>query len=87
MVEILDFYAEWCGPCRMLSKTLEQIESDMEGLKIERIDVDSDDVRVEKYGIQNLPTIILTEDGVEKERIVGNRSKNDLIEIFKQYVQ
>lgn len=87
MVEILDFYAEWCGPCKMLSKTLEQIESEMEGLKIERVDVDSDDARVEKYGIQNLPTIIITEDGVVKERVVGNRSKNDLIEIFKQYVQ
>lgn len=87
MVEILDFYAEWCSPCKMLSKTLEQIESEMEGLKIERVDVDSEDARVEKYGIQNLPTIIIAEDGVEKERIVGNRSKNDLIEIFKQYVQ
>lgn len=87
MVEILDFYAEWCGPCKMLSNTLEQIESEMEGLKIERVDVDSEDARVEKYGIQNLPTIIIAEDGVERERIVGNRSKNDLIEIFKQYVQ
>ena len=87
MIEILDFYAKWCGPCKMLSKTLEQIESEMEGLKIERVDVDSEDARVEKYGIQNLPTIIIAEDGVEKERIVGNRSKNDLIEIFKQYVQ
>ena len=87
MVEILDFYAEWCGPCKMLSKTLEQIESETEGLKIERVDVDSEDARVEKYGIQNLPTIIIAEDGVEKERIVGNRSKNDLIEIFKQYIQ
>ena len=62
---LLDFWAEWCGPCRMTSKNIEEYSAEHPELTVYKVNVDSDNPYVEKYGIQNLPTLLyLNEDGI-----------------------
>lgn len=75
---LVDFWAEWCGPCRILHPILEEIQSERNDLKIISLDIDkSPDIAVE-LGVQSIPTMILFKDGQEVKRIVGALPKRDL---------
>lgn len=75
---ILDFYAEWCNPCKALSKTLESIE----GIEVKKMNIEECVDEVEKYKIKSVPTlVVIDEDGNEINRSVGNISKNQILEL------
>lgn len=80
---IVDFYADWCGPCKMLAPIINELATEYEDeLKIVKLDVnDAKDIASE-YDVMNIPTIILFKGGNEIERIVGFRSKEAIIEEF-----
>ena len=76
---LVDFWAEWCGPCKMIAPVLEEIAVDYEGkLKICKMDVDSNTETAPKYGIRGIPTLILFNGGEKVGEKVGALSKSQL---------
>lgn len=84
---IVDFFATWCGPCKMLSPILEKVEEDSKGeFNIVKIDVDESYDIAKKYGIMSVPTMIIFKDGDEQEKIVGLRQKNQIEDAVRNYI-
>ena len=75
---LVDFYATWCGPCRMLRPILDEIASERTSAKIMSIDVDESVELARKYGIISIPCVIVFQDGKEVSRSVGLKSKSDI---------
>ena len=73
---LVDFYANWCGPCKMLRPVLESIASERSDKKIVSIDVDEAEDLAREYGIISIPCVILFEDGKEVNRSIGLKSKS-----------
>lgn len=70
-MELLDFYADWCGPCQMLKPILEEFEKAHPEIKVTRVNIDEDEELVEKYGVSGIPCLVFLKDGEEKAREVG----------------
>ncbi len=80
-VELLDFYADWCGPCKVMDPILEQIEQEYSGkFGIKKIDVDQDNDTAMNYGVMSIPTYIVLKDGQEVDRAIGSQPKESLLE-------
>ncbi|MDA0631580.1 MAG: thioredoxin TrxA [Proteobacteria bacterium] len=80
---LVDFWAEWCGPCKMIAPILDEIASDYAGrLKVCKVDVDSNAGIPEKFGIRGIPTLIVFKDGNAVETKVGALSKTQLAEFI-----
>ena len=75
---LVDFYANWCGPCKMLRPVLESIASERSDKKIISIDVDEAEDLAREYGIISIPCVILFEDGKEVNRSIGLKSKSEI---------
>jgi len=85
---LVDFWAAWCGPCRMVSPIVEEIASDYEdNLRVGKMDVDSNRQTPGKYGISGIPTLILFKDGAEATRIVGFRPKDSMVADLLPYLE
>jgi thioredoxin 1 len=77
---LVDFWAEWCGPCRMIAPILEtMVDEYSDNLKIVKLDVDANPQTMMKYGVQSIPTLILFKNGEPVERIVGYMPKERLL--------
>ena len=79
---LVDFYATWCGPCRMLRPILEEIAKD-ETKNIVSIDVDEADNLAREYGVMSIPCLVLFQDGKEINRSVGLKSKSEIESMIK----
>ena len=71
---LVDFYADWCGPCKKLGQVLETLEN----INIIKVDVDKEEELAKKYKIMSIPNILIIKDGEIKKQLVGFRSKEDL---------
>ena len=80
---LVDFFATWCGPCRMLSPILEEVQEKVE-MPIYKVDVDECENLAKHFGILSIPTMIVFVDGVEQEKINGLRSCDDIVEILSK---
>jgi thioredoxin 1 len=77
----VDFWAVWCGPCKMIAPVLEEIVEEYEGqLQVVKLDVDQNGESAMKYGVMSIPTLILFKDGQEVERVVGFLPKHKLLD-------
>ena len=85
---LVDFWAEWCGPCRMVSPAVEAIAAEhAEKMQVAKLDVDSNPQTPARYGIRGIPTLILFKGGAEATRIVGFRPKEILQEELLPYIE
>jgi thioredoxin 1 len=74
---LVDFWAEWCGPCKMMAPVLDDVAKELEGqVKVAKINVDDHGDIAAKYGVMSIPTFILFKNGVPVERFVGAMPKN-----------
>lgn len=76
---LLDFWAEWCGPCRMVSPIVDEIAEETNNIKVGKINVDDEPELAQKFGIMSIPTLILMKNGTEVKRLIGARSKSELL--------
>lgn len=82
---LVDFYADWCGPCKMMGPIINQLAAEYEGkIRIGKLNIDTDPETPEKYNIQNIPTMILFKNGTPIEKVVGVTSKSKLEELLNQ---
>jgi thioredoxin 1 len=73
--EVIDFWATWCGPCKLMNPIIDEVEKENPDLTITRIDIDSDKDMVQQYKIQSVPTYVILKDGKEVDRIIGAKPK------------
>jgi thioredoxin 1 len=84
---IVDFWAEWCGPCRMVAPVLEQIASENEGkVRLAKLNVDDAPAVAQRFGIMSIPTLMVFKDGQAKKRIVGAKGKGQLLEDLAEFL-
>ncbi len=79
-IVLVDFFATWCGPCKMQSPILEEIKEDRSDIKIMKVDVDQETELAREYGVMSIPTLILFKDGKEVAKNVGFMPKEVLIQ-------
>ena len=70
-MELLDFYADWCGPCQMMKTTIEEFEKAHPDVKVTTINIDEDEELAEKYNVSSIPCLVVLKDGEEIKREVG----------------
>ena len=76
---LVDFYADWCGPCRMMAPLVEELAEELaDQVVIGKLNVDDSEEIAAKYGVMNIPTLILFREGKEAERLLGVRSREEL---------
>ncbi len=81
---LIDFWATWCGPCRMIAPFIEEIAKEYEGkVKVGKINVDDEGELAVKFGIMSIPTVMVIKDGKVVNTAVGYRSKEQLIDLLK----
>lgn len=85
---LVDFWAEWCGPCKMITPVLKEMASDLEGkLKVAKLDVDSSMATARKFGVSSIPTLILFKDGQPVQRVVGFTPKEKLMKTLSPHLE
>lgn len=84
---LIDFWADWCGPCHMVAPVVEEIAVENSGkLIVGKVDVDSNPEITRRYGVLSIPSLLLFVDGVEKARIVGARGKSAILSEISQHL-
>jgi thioredoxin 1 len=84
---LVDFWAEWCGPCKMVSPVLEEIHGEYEGrLTVMKLNVDENPEVARRYGVMSIPTMALFQDGEERKRLVGAMPKRIILSELADYL-
>ena len=79
---LLDFWASWCGPCRMLSPVIDEIAEETPALKVGKVNVDDEPELAAAFGVQSIPTVVIIKVGEIKEISVGYKPKDEIIELL-----
>ena len=83
---IVDFWAAWCGPCRVMSPILEELAEERPDLRVVKVDTDANQDVAAKYGVLSLPTMMVFRDGAPAGQIIGARPKQRLLADLEQYL-
>ena len=79
---LLDFYADWCGPCKMLSPIISEIADERSDIKVGKINVDTETSLAREFNIYSIPTIVVLKDGKEVKRATGARPKGSVLALI-----
>lgn len=79
---LVDFYADWCGPCRAMAPALEAFDAEQDTIRVVKIDVDQHPDLAAQYGVRSIPTLVAFRDGAEINRAIGISQKQDLARLF-----
>ena len=80
---LVDFYADWCGPCKMLSPVVDEVAQENEQIKVVKVNVDEAQHTAVKYQVMSIPTLVVIKNGNEATRSVGVVSKTEILEMIK----
>ena len=80
---LLDFYADWCGPCRMLAPVVSEIAEERRGVLVGKINVDESPELASRFGVFSIPTLVVLKDGKEKSRSVGAKPKAQVLALLE----
>lgn len=84
---LVDFWAEWCGPCKMIAPILEQLVDEHAGsIRVAKVNVDENPNLAMKFNVMSIPTMIVFKDGMEAQRLVGARGKPQLLDDLSAYL-
>lgn len=84
---LVDFWAQWCGPCKMIAPVLEELDSEMgDKVKIVKVDVDENQETAARFGVMSIPTLLLFKDGEVVDKLVGFQPKEVLAERISAHV-
>ena len=79
MIQLLDFYADWCGPCQVMKPVFKEIERDYEGkVEFKQVDVETDGTQAAQFGVMSIPTFVILKEGKEVSRKIGAMPKDVL---------
>jgi thioredoxin 1 len=84
---LVDFWAEWCGPCRGLAPKLEEISNELKGkVRVVKLNIDENPDTPSKFGIRSIPTMIVFKGGAAVEQLLGNLPKENILDMLKKHV-
>ena len=84
---VVDFWAEWCGPCKMIAPALEEIASEHDGkLQVAKLNVDDNPDTARRFDVMSIPTLLVFQDGSPVKRLVGAKGKGQLLQDLAEYV-
>ena len=82
---VIDFWAEWCGPCRMLSPIMESLDKEVADVKFCKVNVDEESALAQKFGVMSIPMLVFMVEGNVAETLVGYRSKEEILSVINDY--
>ncbi|MCU7210300.1 thioredoxin [Turicibacter sanguinis] len=86
-IVLVDFYAQWCGPCRMISPVLEQLHEEYDGkVKFVKVDIDVNPETAKEYGVMSIPNLLIFKDGELADRLLGFKPKQTLQQWINNYL-
>ncbi|MCI9603751.1 MAG: thioredoxin [Ruminococcus sp.] len=80
---LVDFYADWCGPCKMMAPVIEEIAEEADDIKVGKLNIDNEMEIAQKYGVMSIPTLIVFKNGEEVKRDLGAKPKKAVLDMFK----
>ena len=80
---LVDFYADWCGPCKMMSPIIDEIAEEKQGIKVGKVNVDNNQELAIKYDVMSIPTIMLFENGKVSKTFIGVTDKQEILDVLK----